>query len=98
MKLVEQRRIDTSKVRAMCIRENLYTCGTVDDYCKMFQKCELGFNILEIALDIFDHSNKERLITQSGNTQKDVLENICYGLINDCCYTVVDIPELAEDY
>lgn len=97
MKLVETRRIDTSKVRALCIRDNLYTCGTVDDYCKMFQKCELDFRIIEIAQDIFDHSNKERLIQQCGSL-KDALENICYGLINDCCYTCVDIPELAEDY
>lgn len=97
MKLIETRRIDTSKVRAMCIREDLYSCGTVEDYCKMFEKCDLGFRIIEIAQDIFEHSDKERLIERSGNTLKDVLENICYGLINDCCYTCVDIPELAED-
>lgn len=97
MVLIETRRIDTKKVREMCIRENLYTCGTVEEYCQMFQKCDLGFRIIEIAQDILEHSNKERLINQSGNTKKEVLENICYSLINDCCYTCVDIPELAEE-
>lgn len=91
MKLIETRRIETGKVRQMCIREDYYTQGTVDEYCKMFQKCELDFPILEIAIDIFEHSDKEKLLHY--NSEKEILENICYGLINDCTYTCVDIEE-----
>lgn len=42
MKLVETRRIDTSKVRAMCIEHDYYTNGDVIAYEQMFQKCGLG--------------------------------------------------------
>lgn len=93
MYLQETRRIDTDKVRALCIRNNYYTNGTNEDYSKMFQKCGLNFGILAIASDIFEHSNKERLMQESGCSKKEVLENICFELINDCCYTCVSIEE-----
>lgn len=93
MKLVETRRIDTDRVRQMCIENDYYTMGTNEEYSRMFKKCDLGYNILDIAKDIFEHSNKEKLMYQSGSDEREVLENICYGLINDCCYTCVDIEE-----
>ena len=93
MYLQEIRRIDTDKVRAMCIRNNYYTSGTNEDYCKMFRMCCSSFGILAIASDIFEHSNKERLMQESGCSKKEVLENICFELINDCSYTCVSIEE-----
>lgn len=92
MKLVETRKIETGKVRVMCIRNNYYTCGTNEEYDKMFQTCESG-DVLAIASDILEHSNKERLIHQSGCSEREVLENICFGLINDCSYTCVEIKD-----
>lgn len=89
-RLIEQRIIDTDKVRGMCINKGYYTSGSIEDYSKMFQKCKLNYHIIEIAIDILEHSNKEKLIYEYGN-EKEVLENICFGLINDCCYTCVDI-------
>lgn len=93
MHLQETRRIDTDKVRAMCIRNNYYTNGTNEDYNKMFQMCGLNFGVLAIASDIFEHSNKERLMQESGCGKKDILENICFELINDCSFTYVSIEE-----
>lgn len=93
MKLVEQRRIDIAKVRAMCIEHGYYTEGDVCEYNKMFQKCGLLFPILEIAQDIMEHSNVEKFLKMYGSDEKDLLECICYNLINDCCYTTVDIEE-----
>lgn len=93
MYLSEARIIDTEKVRAMCIRNNYYTSGTNEDYQKMFQKCGLNFGVLAIASDIFEHSDKEKLVQESGCSKKEVLENICFELINDCSYTCVSIEE-----
>lgn len=92
MKLVETRKLEVGKVRVMCIRNNYYTFGTNEDYDKMFCKCENN-NILEIASDILEHSDKERLMHQSGCSEREVLENICFQLINDCCYTCVEIKD-----
>ena len=93
MYLQETRRIDTDKVRALCIRNNYYTSGTTEEYSKMFQKCGLNYGVLAIASDILEHSNKERLMNESGCSKKEVLENICFELINDCSYTCVSIEE-----
>lgn len=93
MKLVETRRIDISKVRSMCIEYGYYTCGDVIEYEKMFQKCGLAFPILEIAQDIMEHSNVDKFLQMYGNDEKDFLECICYNLINDCCYTCVEIED-----
>ena len=93
MFLKETRRIDTDNVRSLCIRQDYYTRGTNEEYCKMFDMCKAGFGILAIASDILEHSNKERLMRQSGCSEKEVLENICFELINDCTYTTVSIEE-----
>lgn len=93
MYLQETRKIDVGKVRAMCIRNDYYTCGTNEDYDKMFQKCRSNCDVLLIASDILEHSNKERLMNQSGCSEKEVLENICFGLINNCSYTCVEIKD-----
>ena len=92
MYLKETRRIDTDKVRAMCIRNDYYTHGTVDDYCKMFAMCKFGA-VLMIASDILDHSDCDRLMHMYGATRTEVLENICFEIINDCTITCVTLVE-----
>lgn len=89
----EIRHIDTSKVRAMCISHDYYTQGTIEEYNKMFQKCELGYGILAIASDILDHSNKDRFMKMYGCTEREVLESICYNLVNDCTWTEISLED-----
>ena len=93
MYLQETRIIDTDKVRVMCINNDYYTCGTYAEYHNLFCKCENNSNVLEIAEDILQHSNKERLMNQTGCSEKEVLENICFGLINHCSFTCVEIKD-----
>lgn len=93
MKLVETRKIETGKVRAMCIKNDYYTYGTNEEYSKMFEMCNMNCDILEIATDILKHSYKIGFFEQKGYTEKEVLENICYQLINDCSYTCVEIKD-----
>lgn len=93
MKLIETRIIDTAKVRAMCIKNDYYTNGTVEEYNRMFNKCDLNFGILEIAQDIMEHCDKEKFLYAYGGTEAEFLEAICYNIINDCCYTCVEIEQ-----
>lgn len=93
MKLVETRMFNTDKVREMCINNDYYARGTNEAYYNMFCMCENSCNVLEIAKDILEHSDKEKLMYRSGSTEKEVLENICYGLINDCSFVCVEIEE-----
>lgn len=88
MKLKEVRAIDCEKVRSMCIRLDLYDCGTNEDYSNLlFSLCsnehEMNTSqILKIAEDILIHSDSEIELT-----------SIMFNLINDCCYTFVEVIE-----
>lgn len=90
MKIVENRMFDLTKVRAMCIKYEYYTSGTNEEYIRMFQKCGLNYSVLDIAKDIFEHSNKEKIM-YDGDSEKEILESICFNLINECTYTLVNI-------
>ena len=92
MKLIETRRIDTGRVRSMCINNDYYTRGTCKEYDNMFKMCA-NCSVLTIAKDILEHSDKEKLKYTYGCSETEVLENICFGLINDCSYTCVEIKE-----
>lgn len=94
MKLKETRTIDAGKVRAMCIRNDYYINGTNEQYSKMLDMCRDNKPILEIAKDIFNHSNIRKALFETGCKELEILENICFQLINDCTYTIVTIEEV----
>ena len=43
-----------------------------------------------IAKDIFNHSDVEKFKSRYGCIDEELIENIAFELINDCCYTVVE--------
>lgn len=75
MKIKEYRTWSVVDVRAMCIRENLFTCGTNDEYDDMFKLVRdlepTVDNIYAVAKSINDHS------------EYNTVENIMYMLAND---------------
>lgn len=93
MKLIETRTIDTSKVRAMCIRNDYYTRGTNEEYSEMFEKCSQGQEVIVIAQDILEHSRTEELMKSYGCSYMELLQGVCFELINDCSITTVHIEE-----
>ena len=88
MNIKETRTIRHEKVRTMCIQNDLYTCGTNEEYAYLlFTLCDNSEEtttekLLEIATDIKNHSNTDMEIT-----------NIMFFLANECCYTFFDIGE-----
>lgn len=93
MTLKETRTLESAKVRSLCIRNQYYTCGTNAEYTAMFEAVEAGCSILTIATDILEHSNISKLQQQSGCDYVELLECICFELINDCCITTVHIEK-----
>ena len=86
MKIIETRHWNSLDVRAMCIREHLYTRGTSRDYDAMLESVEDELfpaleDIYRVAEDINRHSE--------GQT----VTNIMYMLANNVIKSCFDIEE-----
>lgn len=89
-----QRNIDASKVREMCIRHQYYTCGDNAAYTKMLQNVGLTDadnmeQMQEIADDIYFHSDTDRIMSEYGCDEAEVMDSILYNLYNECCTTFI---------
>lgn len=98
MKLITKRIITAQAVRSLCIKQNYYTHGTTEEFGDMLDfvdGVELDDEslILEIASDIFNHSDIDAWMYEYGCDKTELLESICYNLINDCTYTTVKIEK-----
>lgn len=91
--------LDWESVRAACIENEWYTCGNIAEYENMLDyvrencndMCDLNVELhLEfIAMDIFAHSDKKRLLDISDCTVKEYYEHIAGVLLNRCYMTIV---------
>lgn len=89
MKIIERQHLSTSDVRAMCIENDFYTCGTNEEYSAMFDMVFALYpkaiitadDLAPIAADILAHSK----------TEQD-MESVLYGLGEKIvrCYEVVE--------
>lgn len=65
MKIIEKQRLSTEDVRAVCIENNYYACGTCEEYAAMFAKVRkleklkviTAKALQTVAEDIAAHSN-----------------------------------------
>lgn len=89
MKFTETRTLSASKLRSICIKNDWYTCGTNDEYSRLFDRltdcCGCPENLttdklVEIAEDIMEHSE----ITDY------TIESVLFELAR-CCFTYFDI-------
>ena len=96
MKIKEIKRIDTDKLRNICINNNWYTRGTNSDYMNMFKMCEkdnISTNQLyKIAKDIYEHTDIESATNGCDADYSDD-ENILNMMIyvNDASYVFYEI-------
>lgn len=100
MAIKEERRIDSDKVRSICIRMDWYTCGTNAEYSRMFEMCERSKGkadeIYEIAKDITEKSNMNRYYN-SGYTKEEVIENVMHYIANDAMTISLKIFETTDE-
>ena len=98
MKIKETKKIDSDKLRNMCIKNNWYTAGSTEDYSKMFEMCKKDnistSQLYKIAKDIYEHTNVDRAEQGCSREYSDT-ENILNMMIyvNDCTYVYYKISE-----
>ena len=96
MKVKEIKRIDTDKLRHICINNNWYTRGTNADYMNMFKMCEkdnVSTNQLyKITKDIYEHTDVKNAINGCSTDYSDE-ENILNMMIyvNDASYVFYEL-------
>lgn len=96
MTVKEIKRIDTSKLRSMCIKNNWYTAGTNEDYSNMFKMCEKDNittnQLFKIAKDIYEHTNVDRAeqgCSSEYSNNESILNMMIY--VNDCSYVFYEM-------
>lgn len=100
MKIREERRISTEKVRSICIRMDWYSCGTNEEYGRMFEMCSRSkgkpSEIYEIAKDIVEKSNMTTS-RYSGMSKNDLIENVMCYIANDAMEISLVIVETTDE-
>lgn len=91
MKVKILERMDVGLVREYCIKRNLYTMGTNEEYSNMLNMCyeysarEGDVDILQkIAEDIIEHSEPEVLDEFLEHDPEELVLLIMFGLCEDC--------------
>ena len=90
-----ERWIESSKVRAMCIKYRYYTCGDCEAYDAMLEKAHLLDTedlegVKQIAIDIYNHST---LKYDKDYAPNDHIAGLVYGLLTECTDMFVEIDE-----
>lgn len=101
MEIIERNIVHPDKVRALCIKENWYTCGTNEEYSKMLAHCRVTGrgkqdqflkDLFEVASDIYNHSEID--LTMTGSTELEYISDIMYAISNECISRVYYVDEL----
>lgn len=82
------------KVRAMCIEHDYCTECNNEQYEELLNRCQSTVelnDVLSIAEQIMNYSDTERLMNESGSNETELLENICFNLLNECVYITVEL-------
>lgn len=89
----EDRKIKSDSVRALCIRENLFTRGNNSEYSYLLDTLcswekEVTVDELELIADyILDHSNVLEKMNTYGCDHLEVKKILMYNLVSDCCFS-----------
>lgn len=88
-------RIMSDEVRNLCIKENYYTRGDNEAYRNLlFTLCKKEDptveDIYEIASDIVDHSDTDRLQYECGEELDEIKRNIACNILNECCWISIE--------
>lgn len=95
MKITRTQHLSSDNVRRMCIRENLYTMGTNEQYAHLLMDmigleglCNpTDMDIYNIAVDIAMHSRRNSYVSEL-----EFIENIMY-LVGQCITMTFEIIE-----
>lgn len=94
MKIKTTRYMTSEKVRTMCIKADYCTSCDNEQYSALLNSCQTAVNdndVLRIAQLIMKYSNTEKLMSEYSCNETELLESICFNLLNDCTYTTVEL-------
>lgn len=83
----ERRTISADKIIRICVSHEWYTMGTSEEYDQMLSSASSKENlttedIVEIATDILEHSDSERIMSEYGMDYDDVLQSVMFEIAN----------------
>jgi hypothetical protein len=76
-----RKRIFRDELRRLCINRDWYTCGDIKAYDNLFNMLHIDMDDVEIVgicIDIYDHSDVERISNEDGVSYEDVFDNIVF--------------------
>lgn len=98
MKIERKVMVDRASVKKACIANEWYTIGNNDQYENLLYNlipspvsCLTDERLGEIVEDIAIHSDMQAWREKTGESIKAYLENIAYIIMNDCCFTRVEL-------
>ena len=97
LKVKEIKKLEVTALRSLCIKKAWYTNGTIEEYNNLFSKldnveyyedleCVTPELLVDIATDIFNHSNLESELASYGVSDQEYILNMLYE-INKVCTT-----------
>lgn len=98
MKLKTTTKLDAGAIRSVCIKNDWCGCCTCNQYDLLLDMVN-GLDItdhnaiLPVAQLILKYSDPQKMMKEYNATETEVLENICYYLLNDCVYTYCEITD-----
>lgn len=95
----EKRAWSSSKVHSMCFSYNFYTCGDQQEFEDLlfFVKSHRPTlkNMIAAAQNIYEHSDVEKLMGKYNADEKEIFEEIMFGLGETIC-TTFEATEITE--
>ena len=93
----EIRKLSSSSLRALCIKEDWYTGGDNAEYYNLMRKVDNMYNIttdniVELATDIIEHSATAKADFEKATGGEDFYLHVMY-LIAEACYSIFEIAE-----
>lgn len=94
MTIKTTRYMTSDKVRTLCIVRGYCTKSDVEEYVNLLQTCQGAVSdddVLRIAELIMSYSDVKKLACDNGCDETELLESICFNLINECTYTTIEL-------
>ena len=96
MTIKTTRYMTSDKVRTLCIVRGYCTKSDVEEYVNLLQTCQGAVSdddVLRIAELIMSYSDVKKLACDNGRDETELLESICFNLINECAYSIIELAE-----
>lgn len=94
MTIKTTRYMTSEKVRALCVNQDYCTDCDFEHYDNLLSSCQRAVSdndVLRIAELIMRYSDVKRLTREYGCDETELLESICFYLINECTYTTIEL-------